>query len=560
MNRLFQNTGIAKRIARENLRYPVHKSIRCSSNKGHDFADIFNFQDENKKPEPRNERDFGSFFDGSSNFRGEFGHVNNERMMGGGNGGFSNSLRPIDWSKEKLEPFVKDFYKERELPHVKAMSQEEVDRVRSESSMIVFGDDIPNPVSSFQETTLEDVYLSHLKKMGIEEPSPIQKQGIPMALSGRDLIGVSKTGSGKTLSFLLPAIVHINAQPLLKPGDGPIVLVLSPTRELAVQIDQEVKKFASSGAYTAISHACIYGGAKRGPQMSQLRRQPEILLATPGRLLDFLECGVVNLRRTTYLVLDEADRMLEMGFQQDLEKILSQCRPDRQTLMFSATWPKEVQHIADSYTTDAIRVQIGSLDLSANTNIHQSLKYVDPRQKDHEFVRDITEVVAKGHKCLVFTNSKKNCDRLSYALLKQNVPADSIHGDRSQMQRDSSMKDFRTGRTKVLVATDVVARGIDIRDIRVVVNYDMPTNIESYVHRIGRTARGNDRGVSLGYVCADDIPRLGKDLKNILSRAGQKVPTWLSDAVAEMQTQRVRAASRQRYSMPARAFPRRSNF
>merc|ERR1719204_2655479 len=402
--------------------------------------------------------------------------------------------------------------------------------------------------------------MEELANAGFSPATLIQCQGIPMALSGRDLIGVSKTGSGKTLSFLLPAIVHINAQPLLKRGDGPIVLVLSPTRELAVQIDQEVKKFASSGAYTAISHACIYGGAKRGPQMSQLRRQPEILLATPGRLLDFLECGVVNLKRTTYLVLDEADRMLEMGFQQDIEKILSQCRPDRQTLMFSATWPKEVQHIAESYTSKAIRVQIGSLDLNANQNIHQSLKYVDPREKDHEFVRDIAEVVAKGHKCLVFTNSKKNCDRLCYALLKQNIPADSIHGDRTQMQRDQSMKDFRTGRTKVMIATDVVARGIYIRDIRVVVNYDMPTNIESYVHRIGRTARGNDRGVSLGYVVSEDLSRIGKDLRDILSRAGQKVPTWLSEALAEMQQRRVRAASRQRYKMPTRAFPRRSNF
>jgi len=341
---------------------------------------------------------------------------------------------------------------------------------------------------------------------------------------------------------------------LLKPGDGPICLVMSPTRELACQIDNEVKKFASSGAYTAISHTCVYGGAKRGPQMQMLRRQPEIVIATPGRLLDFLECGAINLKRTTYLVLDEADRMLEMGFQQDIEKILGQCRPDRQTVMFSATWPKEVQHIAESYMTKPIRVQIGSLDLNANQNIHQTLKYVDPREKDHEFVSDIGEIVNKGHKCLVFTNSKKNCDRLCYALLKQNIPADSIHGDRTQMQRDQTMKDFRGGRTKVMIATDVVARGIDIRDIRVVVNYDMPTNIESYVHRIGRTARGNDRGVSLGYLVQEDLGRIGKDLRDLMNRAGQKVPQWLTDAVAELQQSRVRVQSRQRYRMPSRRF------
>jgi len=553
MNRIFTSSGIVRRVAAENANRLSQKSIRAFASKS-DFSDIFDFQD-GRKPS-KAPADFGSFFDDSykSSPRGFGNYERNET------GGFANALRPIDWSKEQLEPFVKDFYKDRELPHIKNMTKEEVDRIREDCQMKIFGENIPNPVSTFEETTLDEVYLNHIKKIGITEPSAIQRQGIPMALSGRDLIGVSKTGSGKTLAFILPGIVHINAQPLLKPGDGPICLVLSPTRELAVQIDNEVRKFASSGAYTAINHTVVYGGAKRGPQMAMLRRQPEILIATPGRLLDFLECGAVNLRRTTYLVLDEADRMLEMGFQQDIEKIFSQCRPDRQTVMFSATWPKEVQHIAESYMTDPIRVQIGSLDLGANTNIHQTLKFLDPREKDHEFVRDMGEIVNKGHKCLVFTNSKKGCDRLSYALLRQNIPADSIHGDRTQMQRDQSMKDFRQGRTKVMVATDVVARGIDIRDIRVVVNYDMPTNIESYVHRIGRTARGNDRGVSLGYVVNEDLSRIGKDLRDILHRAGQNVPGWLTEAIAEMQQSRVRSNSRQRYRMPTKSFGRMQHY
>lgn len=498
----------------------------------------------------RESRDFGSF---TSDVFGRPREQPRGDPRGFGNRedfGFANSLPQIDWSKENSEPFVKDFYKDRELPHIKQMTKEEADLMRTESSMLVFGENIPNPVTTFEETTLDDVYLNHITKMGITEPSAIQKQGIPMALSGRDLIGVSKTGSGKTLAFILPAIVHINAQPVLKPGDGPICLVLSPTRELAVQIDNEVKKFSSSGA-GRVSHMCVYGGAGRSPQIDQLRRQPEILIATPGRLLDFLECGAVSLRRTTYLVLDEADRMLEMGFQKDLEKIFSQCRPDRQTLMFSATWPKEVRHIAESFTDNAIRVQIGSLDTSANQNIHQTLKYVDPRQKDSEFIQDMSGIVSKGHKCLVFSNTKKNCDRLCHALLKQNIPADSIHGDRTQMQRDRTMNDFRKGRTKVMIATDVVARGIDIRDIRVVVNYDMPTDIQSYVHRIGRTARGNDRGLSIGYVIGSDLPNIGKDLRDVLSRANQEVPEWLSEALAEMQQSSRQSYSRQRYGAPS---------
>merc|ERR1719447_1419879 len=181
------------------------------------------------------------------------------------------------------------------------------------------------------------------------------------------------------MSYLLPSIVHINAQPLLKPGDGPIVLVLTPTRELCIQVDNEISKFASSGIYTSISHCAVYGGAKRTPQMALLRKQPEILIATPGRLLDFLEIGATNLKRCTYLVLDEADRMLEMGFHADLENIFGLCRPDRQTLMFSATWPKEVQFVADSYMSDAIRLNIGSLQINANSNIHQSIKFATVR-------------------------------------------------------------------------------------------------------------------------------------------------------------------------------------
>lgn len=556
----------------ERTRSAIRSSLRAFSGNAFSFDDDLDFQEDrgrgNSSPGrgggPRRGGDdlFGDHRSGGrDNFRGgppgNFGSFFDDKNQR--NSGFAMSLREPDWQKEQLEPFVKDFYRERELPHIKNMSPEEVKRIRDECKMTIFGKDVPNPVNTFEETTLDEVYTKHLAKLGITEPSPIQRQGIPMALSGRDFIGISKTGSGKTLAFILPGIVHINAQPLLKPGDGPIVLVIAPTRELAIQIDNEVKKFASSGAYTAISHTCVYGGASRGPQMALLRRQPEIVIATPGRLLDFLECGAINLKRTTYLVLDEADRMLEMGFQKDLEQILQQCRPDRQTVMFSATWPKEVQHVASNYTTDAIRVQVGSLELQANDQIRQTLKYVDPREKDHEFVQDITEVVGKGHKCLVFTNAKRNCDRLSYALLRQNIPSDSIHGDRSQNQRDMTMKDFRSGRTKVLIGTDVMARGIDIKDIRVVVNYDMPTNIEDYVHRIGRTARGNDRGVSLGYMVQEDIDRIGKDLKDVLDRANQKVPNWLTEALAASGMYRSRAASKQRFRIPNKSF-KRQNF
>jgi len=550
MSRIFVNYGIARRAhAQKVTRITQNSSIRALG--GHSFgsrdflSDDFAFNDS---------RDV--------QFQAR-GHYQREDPRGFGNrdGGFASSLKPIKWSPQDSEPFVKDFYKDREFAHIKDMSPEEVARIRSEASMTVTGENIPNPVNTFEETTLDEVYLNHIRKMGLTEPSAIQKQGIPMALSGRDLIGVSKTGSGKTLAFILPAIVHINAQPALRPGDGPICLVLSPTRELAVQIGNEVKKLSSTEA-GRISHTCVYGGAARSAQISQLRRQPDILIATPGRLLDFLECGAVTLRRTTYLVLDEADRMLEMGFQQDLEKILSQCRPDRQTLMFSATWPKEVRHIATKYTAeDSIRVQIGSLDLSANQNITQTLTYVESRQKDNQFLQDMNEIQKKGQKCLVFSNTKKNCDRLCNMLLNQRIPADAIHGDRSQAQRDMTMKDFRMGRTKVMIATDVVARGIDIRDIKVVLNYDMPTEISSYVHRIGRTARGNDTGDSIAYMESSDISAIGKDLKDVLARANQEIPAWFTEKLANTWQSSPKSYSKHsRNNMRAANHSRRQNY
>ena len=205
-----------------------------------------------------------------------------------------------------------------------------------------------------------------------------------MALSGRDMVGIAQTGSGKTLSFLLPGIVHINAQDYLKKGDGPIVLVLAPTRELAVQIQGECNKFGQS---SNIKNTCVYGGASKRPQIEALRRGVEICIATPGRLIDFLENKITNLKRVTYLVLDEADRMLDMGFKPQLTKIVSQIRPDRQTLMWSATWPKEVQELANSFLKDFIQVNIGSEDLIASENVKQEFEFASKFQKKRNYLR-----------------------------------------------------------------------------------------------------------------------------------------------------------------------------
>jgi len=469
-------------------------------------------------------------FDDFPNFSSKGGDMRMQDQ-GQGQGGFdASSFRDVDWDKEQLETVVKDFYRDRELPEVRNRDPARVAECRKEMHMTVTGDNIPNPIENFAETTLDAEYLNVIEKMGITTPSPIQQQGVPMALSGRDMVGVSKTGSGKTLAFILPAIVHINAQPPMRNGDGPICLVLAPTRELAVQIEQQVKLF-SEDSETRVQSAVVYGGASRGPQMDRLGRRPQIVIATPGRLLDFLSCHATNLKRCTYLVLDEADRMLDMGFQKDLETIMKQCRPERQTLMFSATWPKEIRDIARKFTKDAIRVQIGSTELSANNNITQTFVHVgsDPRTKDRSFFNDIKVYFNDQKKILVFVNQKRMADSIAYHLNKYNVPCSSIHGDKSQGARDQEMNNFKRGRTRVLVATDVCARGIDIRDISVVINYDMPTNVESYVHRIGRTARGEDLGESIGYVTNEDMDRITKDLIPVLERANQEVPQFLRD-------------------------------
>ncbi|EEC02916.1 ATP-dependent RNA helicase, putative, partial [Ixodes scapularis] len=286
------------------------------------------------------------------------------------NGSLGSKLSTIDWSSHNLVPFEKNFYSEH--PEVAALGFRDVENIRKEKEItIISGANVPKPVTKFEYTSFPNYILRAIESVGFQAPTPIQVQGWPIALSGRDMIGIAETGSGKTLAFLLPAIVHINAQHLLRPGDGPIVLVLAPTRELVEQIRQQCLQFGSS---SKIKSSVAYGGVPKRPQIVELRKGVEILLACPGRLIDFLESDVTNLRRVTYLVLDEADRMLDMGFEPQIRKIVGQIRPDRQTLMWSATWPKEVQSLArDLCREEPVHINIGSLDLTACHNVSQEV-------------------------------------------------------------------------------------------------------------------------------------------------------------------------------------------
>ncbi|KAG9156542.1 hypothetical protein Leryth_006544 [Lithospermum erythrorhizon] len=387
---------------------------------------------------------------------------------GGGRGGFDggrggrggrgrDDLNNLVLPKQnfgQLVPFKKDFYVE--SPMVSSMSEQEVALYRARRDITVEGHDVPRPIRIFEEANFPDYCLEVISRLGFTEPTSIQSQGWPMALKGRDLIGIAETGSGKTLAYLLPAFVHVSAQPRLVQGEGPIVLVVAPTRELAVQIQEEAVKF---GSRLHIRSTCIYGGAPKGPQIRDLQRGVEIVIATPGRLIDMLEAQITNLKRVTYLVLDEADRMLDMGFEPQIRKIISQTRPDRQTLYWSATWPREVEKLARQFLQNPYKVIIGSQELKANQSIKQIVEIVTDVDKYNRLIKLLQEVM-DGRRILIFVETKKGCDQVTRQLRMDGWPALSIHGDKNQGERDWVLAEFRSGKNPIMIATDVAARGL----------------------------------------------------------------------------------------------------
>jgi ATP-dependent RNA helicase DDX5/DBP2 len=374
--------------------------------------------------------------------------------------------------------------------------------------------------------------LKVLVGAGFKGPTAIQAQSWPICLQGKDFIGLAETGSGKTLGFLLPGLVHMRAQSELKRGDGPILLVLAPTRELAMQINKECEKFLGG---LGVKSCCVYGGGSRSDQISKLKNGVEIVIATPGRLLDLINSGLTNLDRVTYLCMDEADRMLDMGFEPQIRQIAELIRPDRQTLMWSATWSKEIQSLANDYLNDPTIVNMGSVDTSANQRVTQKFLFIQDIDKNSRLIKLMDELM-DGRKILIFTGTKKASDEVCKSLRNNGWPTLALHGDKSQQERDWVMQEFRSGTCPILVATDVAARGLDINDIKLVINYDMSRDIETYVHRIGRTARAGNTGVSMTFFTPSDIG-IAQKLKDILVEAGQETPEQLKKLV-EMSKQK----------------------
>ncbi|KAG4139984.1 hypothetical protein ERO13_D07G228500v2 [Gossypium hirsutum] len=396
------------------------------------------------------------------------------------------------------------------------------DAYRRQHEITVTGDEVPPPFSSFESTGFPSELLREVHNAGFSAPTPIQAQSWPIALQGRDIVAIAKTGSGKTLGYLVPGFMHIK-----RCGNdsqmGPTVLVLSPTRELATQIQDEAQKFGGSSRITC---TCLYGGAPKGPQLREIERGVDIVVATPGRLNDILEMRRVSLQQVSYLVLDEADRMLDMGFEPQIRKIVKEVPTRRQTLMYTATWPREVRKIAADLLVNPVQVNIGNIDeLVANKSITQNVEVLAPMVK-HRRLEQILRSQEPGSKIIVFCSTKKMCDQLARNLSQ--FGAASIHGDKSQADRDYVLGQFRSGRSPVLVATDVAARGLDIKDIRVVINYDFPTGVEDYVHRIGRTGRAGATGLAFTFF-GDQDSKHASDLIKVLEGANQQVPAELRE-------------------------------
>ncbi|KAF7710396.1 hypothetical protein HF521_009268 [Silurus meridionalis] len=459
---------------------------------------------------------------------------------------------PIDWNAirenkgkyetlkwKDLPPLEKNFYIEADF--VAKRSAEEIKNWRKENNNI-FVDDlkeedsesavsgkefrkraIPNPVYTFEEAFAHfPEIMENIVRVGFQKPTPIQSQAWPIVLSGLDLIGIAQTGTGKTLAYLLPGFIHMDQQsvPRDKRG-GPGMLVLTPTRELALQIEAECNKYS----YKGFKSICVYGGGDRRAQIKVVTSGVDIVIATPGRLNDLQMNELINLRSITYLVLDEADRMLDMGFEPQIMKIILDIRPDRQTLMTSATWPTGVRRLAKSYLKNPMMVYVGTLDLSAVGTVQQTILFVQEEEKK-AYVFDFIHNMEPEDKVLIFVGKKIVADDLSSDLCLQGLAVQSLHGDREQCDREEALKDFKDGRVRILVATDLASRGLDVHNISHVFNFDFPRNIEEYVHRVGRTGRAGRSGVSITLVTRGDW-KLAGELIHILERAGQEVPEEL---------------------------------
>lgn len=365
---------------------------------------------------------------------------------------------------------------------------------------------------NFTDLQLIDPIAKALKEEGYTQPTPIQEKSIPHILQGRDLLGTAQTGTGKTAAFAIPILQNLATKS--QKNNNIKVLILTPTRELAIQIDESFKSY---GRHLRLRNLVVFGGVKQGSQETALKRGVDILVATPGRLLDFISQGIISLKHLEVFVLDEADRMLDMGFVHDVKRIIKLLPPKRQTLFFSATFPEEINKLANSMLTNPVKIEVAPVSATADT-ILQKVYFVDKNDKldllTHILQKDIKESV------LVFSRTKHGADKIARKLQSHKISAEAIHGNKSQNARQNALSNFKSGKTRILVATDIAARGIDIDELKYVVNFELSDVSETYVHRIGRTGRAGAEGSSISFVDGLDL----LNLKNTEKLIGKKIP------------------------------------
>lgn len=364
---------------------------------------------------------------------------------------------------------------------------------------------------TFKELNIVQPVLKAIEEKGYTIPTPIQEKAIPVALAGKDVLGCAQTGTGKTASFAIPIIQLLQGGKEKISSRGIKALILTPTRELALQISECIEDYAK---YTPIRHGVIFGGVNQRPQVDRLQKGIDILVATPGRLLDLMNQGYVHLDQVSYFVLDEADRMLDMGFIHDIKRILPKLPKEKQTLFFSATMPATIVSLTDSLLKNPVKISITPESPTVDA-IEQFVYFVEKAEKGRLLVSLLRR--AENQSVLVFSRTKHNADRIVRVLSKAGIGSQAIHGNKSQAARQSALGNFKSGKTKVMVATDIAARGIDINELPLVINYDLPDVPETYVHRIGRTGRAGNAGTALTF-CSQEERKLVSSIQKLTGK------------------------------------------
>ncbi|CAN6230317.1 unnamed protein product [Urochloa humidicola] len=413
----------------------------------------------------------------------------------------------------------------RRMPLAKA------NELRRKWHIIVDGDDVPPPARDFRDLRLPEPMLRKLRERGIVQPTPIQVQGLPVVLSGRDMIGIAFTGSGKTLVFVLPLIMVALQEEIIMPivpGEGPFGMIICPSRELAKQTYDVIEQFLvplKEAGYPEIRPLLCIGGIDMRTQLDVLKKGVHIVVATPGRLKDLLAKKKMNLDNCRYLTLDEADRLVDLGFEEDIKEVFDHFKDQRQTLLFSATMPQKIQNFAKNALVHPVTVNVGRAG-AANLDVIQEVEYV---KEDARIIYLLECLQKTPPPVLIFCENKADVDYIHEYLLLKGVEAVAIHGGKDQEERQNAIDSFKSGKKDVLVATDVASKGLDFPDIQHVINYDMPAEIENYVHRIGRTGRCGKTGIATTFINKNQTETTLLDLKHLLKEAKQRIPPVLAE-------------------------------